>query len=122
MNTEQSEEQTKTKEENGSENTGKSLKDTIDSLGKALGIALENRANVVMVRVNDQSLEKLDMLIEAEITKSRSESAAFLIKEGSQANQELFREIKEITDKIEGLRAELREKVQLNPEEKEEVN
>ncbi|MEA3309063.1 MAG: hypothetical protein U9Q70_06085 [Chloroflexota bacterium] len=98
---------------------GNSLKSAIDSISKTLSTALENRANVVMVRVNDESLQQLDMLIEAEITKSRSESAAFLITEGIKANRELFTEIGKITEQIEALRAQLRQTVQINVEEKE---
>lgn len=84
----------------------------VENLGKALGSALQDRANVVMVRVNDDSLSYLDMLVEADITKSRSESAAFLINEGIKANEELFNKIRKITDQIVALKAKLRETVQ----------
>lgn len=84
-----------------------------ESISKALGSALQDRANVVMVRVNDDSLAYLDMLVDADITKSRSESAAFLINEGIKANQQLFDKIREITDQIAALRARLRETVQV---------
>jgi hypothetical protein len=103
---------------------GASVKDTardtineaikqVENLGKALGSALQGRANVVMVRVNDESLDYLDMLVEADITKSRSESAAFLINEGIKANEPLFGQIREITDQIVALKAKLRESVQV---------
>jgi hypothetical protein len=65
-----------------------------------------------MVRVNDDALQFLDMLVEAEITKSRSESAAFLINEGINANNGLFDRIKAITQQIADLRTQLREEVQ----------
>ena len=84
-----------------------------ESISKALGSALQDRANVVMVRVNDDSLAYLDMLVDADITKSRSESAAFLINEGIKANEGLFNQIREITDQIAALRAQLRETVQV---------
>lgn len=99
-----------------------SLKNAFESISKTLSTALENRANVVMVRVNDESLQKLDMLIEAEITKSRSESAAFLITEGIKTNKELFTEIGKITEQIEALRVQLRQTVQINVEEKKVTN
>ncbi len=84
-----------------------------ENLGKALGNALQDRANVVMVRVNDDSLSYLDMLVDADITKSRSESAAFLINEGIKANETLFNKIREITDQIAALRSQLRETVKV---------
>jgi hypothetical protein len=80
--------------------------------GQALNVALQGRGNVVMVRVNDEALQNLDMLVEAEITKSRSESAAFLINEGIRANQELFDRIGAIAQQISDLRTQLREQVQ----------
>jgi hypothetical protein len=55
------------------------------------------------------------MLVEAEITKSRSESAAFLITEGVKANQDLFKKIGHITEQIATLRAQLRETVKIEP-------
>ena len=91
-----------------------SLKDAwkqVENIGQVVGEALQTRSNVVMVRVNDEALRHLDMLVEAEVTKSRSESAAYLISEGIRANQELFGKISEITDKIETLRAQLRQTV-----------
>ena len=89
----------------------------VESLGKTLAGAMQDRANVVMVRVNDDALKHLEMLVEADITKSRSESAAFLITEGVKANQELFEKIGNITDQIAELRAQLRETVNLDVEE-----
>ncbi len=90
-----------------------SLKDAWKQVfGQALSVALKGRGNVVMVRVNDKALQHLDMLVEAEITKSRSESAAFLINEGIYANQELFDRIGAIAQQISDLRTQLREQVQ----------
>jgi hypothetical protein len=89
----------------------KQVESFTENLGKALGSALQDRANVVMVRVNNDSLAYLDMLVEADVTKSRSESAAFLINEGIKANQALFSRIREITDQISSLKSQLREAV-----------
>jgi len=83
----------------------------VENYGQVLGAALQGRGNVVMVRVNDDTLKKLDMLVEAEVTKSRSESAALLINEGVKANEALFARITEIATQISDLRAKLRESV-----------
>ncbi len=88
----------------------------VENFGQALGEALQGRGNVVMVRVNDEALAHLDMLVEGEITKSRSESAAFLINEGINANSELFARIKSITQQIAELREKLRHDVKLDEE------
>jgi len=84
-----------------------------ESFAQTLAEALQGRGNVVMVRVNDEALAHLDMLVEAEVTKSRSGSAAFLINEGIQANEALFKRISAITDQIAELREQLRQEVKL---------
>jgi len=101
--------------------TSETLKDAlkqVETFGQALSDALTARGNVVMVRVNDQALEHLDMLVEAEVTKSRSESAAFLINAGVNANADLFGRIGAITQQISELREQLRKEVNLVPEPK----
>ena len=99
------------------------LKDALkqaETFGQALSDALQARGNVVMVRVNDEALEHLDMLVEAEVTKSRSESAAFLISAGVKANEDLFGRIGAITQQISELREKLRKEVNLIPETKKD--
>jgi len=90
----------------------------VENIGQTLGEALQGRGNVVMVRVNNETLERLDMLVEAEIVKSRSEAAALLINEGAKSYADLFEKVREITDQIASLRSKLRETVQTeNPPE-----
>jgi hypothetical protein len=90
----------------------------VENIGQTLGEALQGRGNVVMVRVNNETLERLDMLVEAEIVKSRSEAAALLINEGAKSYADLFEKVREITDQIASLRSKLRETVQTeNPAE-----
>jgi hypothetical protein len=79
-----------------------------ESIGKAIESALSAREHVVMVRVNDESLTKLDHLVEAGIFKSRSESAAFLISEGIKAQSALFERISNKIEEINRLRSELK--------------
>lgn len=88
--------------------------DVATKIKEALDQALSERANVLMIRVNDETLKHLDMLVEADICKSRSESAAFLIAEGIKANASLFEQISVVTEQIAALRAQLREMVHMN--------
>ncbi|MCK4831509.1 MAG: hypothetical protein KAS81_02020 [Anaerolineales bacterium] len=81
--------------------------DFIASVRDAVSRALRNRDNVVMVRVSDEALGYLDMLVEAGITKSRSESAAFLVNEGIRSSSKLFGRIEEIIAQITALRQQL---------------
>ena len=106
-----------TKEPKAAATALKDALERVESLGKTLAGAMQDRANVVMVRVKDEAIQNLDMLVEADITKSRSESAAFLINEGVKANQELFAKISTITEQIAALRDQLRESVNIKVEE-----
>jgi len=113
------EEEKKEETKKGSSASFKDAWKQVETFGQALSEALQGRGNVVMVRVNDEALQHLDMLIEAEVTKSRSESAAFLINEGIKTNQPLFDKISTITQQIVELREQLRAEVQLGPKEEE---
>ncbi len=81
--------------------------DLIATVRDAVSRALRNRDNVVMVRVSDEALSYLDMLVESGITKSRSESAAFLVNEGIRSSSQLFDRIEEIITQITALRQQL---------------
>ena len=89
--------------------TGEVFNKATESIGKAIESALSARDHVVMVRVNDDSLKKLDALVQSGIFKSRSESAAFLISEGVKGQQALFDRISERITEIERLRSELKD-------------
>ncbi len=69
-----------------------------------LGEKLEGRSNVVMTRLNDDDLKQIDALVEVEVFKSRSEAAAFFIKEGMQACEDLFQKVMPTVDKIRELK------------------
>ncbi len=86
------------------ENLGENIRDTIKGMKGS-------RDNVVMVRVDKASLDRLDELVEAGIMSSRSESAAFLIAEGIKARQPLFNRIEEKIQEIRRAKEELRKMV-----------
>jgi Arc/MetJ-type ribon-helix-helix transcriptional regulator len=88
--------------------TGDVINKATESISKAIESALSARDHVVMVRVNDESLKRLDELVQSGIFKSRSESAAFLISEGVKAQEPLFARIAEKINEIERLRSELK--------------
>ena len=69
-----------------------------------LGEGLEGRGNVVMTRLSDEDLKQIDALVEVEAFKSRSEAAAFFIKEGIQARKDLFQKVMPTVDKIRELK------------------
>ena len=83
------------------ENIGENIRDTIQGMKGS-------RENVVMVRVDRASLDRLDDLVEAGIMGSRSEAAAYLIAEGIRARQALFDRIGEKIGEIRRAKEELR--------------
>ena len=67
------------------------------------------RTSVVMVRVDSDSLQRLDELIEAGLCSSRSEAAHYLITEGAKAKQDTFDKISLKIEEIRKAKRELRE-------------
>ena len=87
------------------ESVGENIREALkDSLGSVRSV----RNSVVTVRVNKESLARLEDLVEAGIAGSRSEAAAFLIVEGIKARQGLFEKIEKKIDQIRDAREELR--------------
>lgn len=85
-----------------------SVRELASKIPKAVERALSGRDFPLMVRVNDETLKRVDELVEAGVFKSRSESAAFLIGEGIKVQSALFERINEKIKEIERLRGELK--------------
>ena len=65
------------------------------------------RDNVVMVRVDEGDLNRIDELVESGQFNSRSEATAFLIGEGIKSKQQMFDKMAEKISQIQELRTEL---------------
>lgn len=91
---------------------------TAESIRKVIDRALASRNTVLTIRVNDESNKKLNMLVEAGLFKSRSESAAFLIEEGIKSQGTLFSKITDKLKKMEKIRDELKDIVSKEVESK----
>lgn len=74
-----------------------------------LGEGLEGRSNVVMTRLNDEDVKQIDALVKVEVFKSRSEAAAFFIKEGVQARKDLFQKVMPTVEKIRELKGQAKD-------------
>ena len=70
--------------------------------------ALDARANSITVRPEDENLQRIDELVEAEVFSDRSSAATFLVAEGIKANAEMFAKIQEGFAEIRRVKAELR--------------
>jgi tyrosyl-tRNA synthetase len=94
------------------QSASESVSKAISSIMDSLEAALTARGNTVMVRVNDEALERLDMLVASGICSSRSEAAAFLLQRGIESSEPLFTRIADVTAQITTLREELQAWVQ----------
>ncbi|MYC76598.1 hypothetical protein F4X10_12610 [Candidatus Poribacteria bacterium] len=69
------------------------------------------RDNVVMVRVNEEDLSRIDELVDSGQFNSRSDATAFLIGEGINSKQQMFDKMAEKISQIQELRTELEEMI-----------
>jgi len=82
---------------------------TSESIKKFIDKALSSRNTVLTIRVNDESNKKINMLVDAGLFRSRSESCAFLIQEGIKSQESLFKKITEKLIKMDKIRDELKD-------------
>lgn len=69
----------------------------------------EGRGNVVMARLSDEALARIDQLVEATIFSSRSEAAAFLVGAGIESQKELFERLGAHTEEIRKLKEQIKQ-------------
>lgn len=70
--------------------------------------ALHSRDHVLMVRINDEALERITDLKDAGLFRSRAEAAAYLIAEGIATKSDLFGRIQTKIKQIQEIKDELR--------------
>lgn len=94
------------------EDIASTLRDLFNRVPETVNKAVERAINVkdttVLVRLSDESSDKLDRLVTAGVFKSRMEAAAFMLDEGIRAQSALFQRIEDKLSEIERIRAELR--------------
>ncbi len=102
----------KKKEKNVLQDIGDQIGDfaqkTIETIRSTVEKSLSGRNAVLSIRVSEETSEKLGMLVEAGLFKSKSESAAFLIDEGITKQSAMFERVVDKMDEINKLRDELK--------------
>lgn len=78
------------------------LKDAVHEMGRSV------RDQVVMVRVDEDTLQKLDAWVAIDAVKSRSEAAALFIREGLKVRQPELSKLQEALDEVENAKERLR--------------
>ena len=70
--------------------------------------ALDARANSISVRPEDEDLQRIDELVEAEVFADRTSATTFLVTEGIKANAEMFAKIRDGFAEIRRVKEQLR--------------
>ncbi len=81
---------------------------TVDTIRSTIERSLSGRNTVLSIRVSEETSEKLGMLVEAGLFKSKSESAAFLIEEGIKKQSAMFKRVIKKMEEINKLRDDLK--------------
>ncbi len=84
----------------------------LENLGEALVKSAQDLSQLMVVRVDEDTREHLDMLVEADVVKTRREGISYLVAVGIKAKSEAFSHIVAARERISALRAQLREGVQ----------
>jgi Arc/MetJ-type ribon-helix-helix transcriptional regulator len=69
------------------------------------------RQLVISVRLDDETVSRVEQLIEADLCRSRSEAVAFLTREGIRARQDLFAKIDAKIEEIRRIKDEIKNEV-----------
>jgi hypothetical protein len=81
----------------------------VEEFIQSLRCSVKERGNVIMTRLNDVDLEKIDALVEVEVFKSRSEAVAYFTHEGIGARSDLFDRVTPTVERIRQLKTQARE-------------
>ncbi|MFQ5550872.1 MAG: hypothetical protein ACE5FJ_06515 [Gemmatimonadales bacterium] len=81
-----------------------SLRESVEEMGGS------PRDQVVMVRVDGQTVSTLDLWVQTGAVKSRSEAAAVFIREGLKVRSQELQELQEALSDVEAAKSRLREK------------
>ncbi len=93
-------------EEKFTKKIGRALEDTVNIVAEATEKTIEEikkikKEIVVSVRLDRETMDKVNMLIESGLCKNKSEAVAYLTKQGVEYKRDLFEYLE---DKLEELR------------------
>jgi len=78
------------------------------TIGRAIEKAVSAGEHALLVKVDDNTLSKIEMLVRADVARNRPEALVFLATEGIKSQQALFDRIQAKEAEIERLKSELR--------------
>ncbi len=80
----------------------------IEAVGKGLITVAENLSSLMVIQVDGETRERLDMLVEAGVAKSRRAGAQALLAAGIENQNAVFAKIESTRVQISALKAQLR--------------
>ncbi len=80
----------------------------VDALGKAVVTAVQDISNLMIIKVDGETREHLDLLVDAGVATSRRDAAATLLDAGISAKQATFDRIQQTQAQIRDLRQQIR--------------
>ena len=80
----------------------------LESLGKALVTTAQDLSSLMVIKVDQDTRERLDMLVDAGVAQSRREAATSLINKGIAASSPLFEKIERTQAQVAALKAQMR--------------
>lgn len=84
----------------------------VDSLSKALVTTAEDISSLMVIKVDAETREHLDLLVEGGLANNRRQAAKALIREGIDMKEETFERIRRTKTQIVELRKQMRNLVE----------
>jgi hypothetical protein len=80
----------------------------LELLGRAITTTAQDITSLMVLHVDRDTRERLDLLVDAEIAKSRRAAAAKMLDEGMESNAEVFEKVERTRAQIEALKQQMR--------------
>ncbi len=80
----------------------------VEAVGKAVVTTAQDVSQLMVIRTDAEMRERLDLLVEAGVVKSRRAGARAMIQEGIEAKLPLFEQIEQTQERIAALKGQLR--------------
>lgn len=78
------------------------------ALGKAVVTTAQDVSNLMVIKVDEDTRERLDVMVDAGVAENRREAVSTLIESGIEAKHDLFDKIAKTSAQIDELRKQVR--------------
>ncbi len=84
----------------------------VDAVGRALITTAEDVSSLMVIKVDGETREHLDLMVEGGLARNRRQAAKTLIRDGRAANDETLERIRRTKEQIAELRSQMRNLVE----------